>query len=337
MVSYGPWTQDPDYESFSTWNISAQTNVLTKQGLTRHSGGSLLVTEDSDEPPPPYPTNPYINLPSMLSTALNMNNDAPPGVEPGGVSLRYGTAAPLLLARGQSEVRASAARVPLVPGYASAASPDGWRKHDYLPEVWPADAVDIEFEPENPEGFAEWLTAEIDPSTLLYGNIFEDITGTHELNQARVSRPFTSEIRVAPGWPGASLGTSVDVFETGPSDYDPDSGLAGYAGRTLGHTVPLTEHVQPSGGVMWLWTPDYVPSSIPPDGSAGSWVWSYGWGFERLRIRWMLRPPLYRWVYDSVPIRRTYPRDDGLAGGGRRTWPPSKAIQSSNRTSGGYL
>jgi hypothetical protein len=50
-----------------------------------------------------------------------------------------------------------------------------------------------------------------------------------------------------------------------------------------------------------------------------------------------IRPPRIRWIYEDAPICRTYPRDDGLAGGAPRTWPPSKAVQSSNRTWGGYL
>jgi hypothetical protein len=334
MPTYGPWIQDPDYLRGVSWNIGSQADVLTKQGLTRHSGGVLLNTEDSDDTPPPFPTSPYSDLASMLSTALNMDDESP-GVEPGGVSLRYGATVVSLKGRGQSEVRASVARVPLVPGVPSASSDVGWEPFDFMPEEWPEDAIDIEFE--GGDWTPQWLTAEIASTTELYGYILEDIGGTYTLDQAQVSRPFTSEIRVASGWPGASLGVSVDVFETGPSDYDVGAGVGGSSWRTLGHAVPLTEHVEPSGGVLWLWTPDYVPSSIPPDGSAGSWVWSYGWGFERLRLNWMLRPPRYRWIYDSVPIRRTYPRDDGLAGGSRRTWPPSKAVQSSNRTSGGYL
>lgn len=35
--------------------------------------------------------------------------------------------------------------------------------------------------------------------------------------------------------------------------------------------------------------------------------------------------------------RRIYPRDDGLAGGAARNWPPSKSSQSGLRTSGGYF
>lgn len=39
----------------------------------------------------------------------------------------------------------------------------------------------------------------------------------------------------------------------------------------------------------------------------------------------------------SFPYRRTYPRDDGLAGGAGRTWPPPKSQQGSRRTFGDYL
>lgn len=52
------------------------------------------------------------------------------------------------------------------------------------------------------------------------------------------------------------------------------------------------------------------------------------------------RPPRWRYWFvepETVPYRRTYPRDDALGGGAARTWPPSKAVQSSNRTFGGYL
>lgn len=53
--------------------------------------------------------------------------------------------------------------------------------------------------------------------------------------------------------------------------------------------------------------------------------------------------PRWRQVFFDGPpdtpdaYRRIFPRDDGLGAGGRRSYPRSKARQSSNRISGGYL
>lgn len=60
---------------------------------------------------------------------------------------------------------------------------------------------------------------------------------------------------------------------------------------------------------------------------------------------YLVRPPRRRFLvrtYSSAAAatttyRRNYPRDDGLAGGARRNYPPSKAMQSGNRNVGGYL
>lgn len=54
-----------------------------------------------------------------------------------------------------------------------------------------------------------------------------------------------------------------------------------------------------------------------------------------MRVRFLRQG--YRFVFPGTPIRRTFPREDGLAGGAGRTWPASKAQQSSGRTFGGYL
>jgi hypothetical protein len=50
-----------------------------------------------------------------------------------------------------------------------------------------------------------------------------------------------------------------------------------------------------------------------------------------------IRPPRFRWIFATQPFRRTSPRDDALAGGAQRTWPPSKAYQAGRRTSGGIF
>lgn len=50
-----------------------------------------------------------------------------------------------------------------------------------------------------------------------------------------------------------------------------------------------------------------------------------------------IRPPRFRWIYGTTPIRQTFARDDHLAGGAYQTWPTPKSEQESNRTFGGYL
>lgn len=61
----------------------------------------------------------------------------------------------------------------------------------------------------------------------------------------------------------------------------------------------------------------------------------------RVTIRSTFTPPRIRVTYsrETLPnsYRRIYPRDDGLAGGARRNYPPSRATQSGNRNVGGYL
>lgn len=49
------------------------------------------------------------------------------------------------------------------------------------------------------------------------------------------------------------------------------------------------------------------------------------------------RTPRYRWIFDTVPYRRVYPRPDGLAGGAPRTYPRPKTQQASNRIVGGIF
>jgi hypothetical protein len=80
----------------------------------------------------------------------------------------------------------------------------------------------------------------------------------------------------------------------------------------------------------------------------GSELYSYGEGGRvAVRIRWKM--PRWRQVFfedppvepepalDAQAPRRVFPRDDGLVGGSPRTYPPSEALQSSNRVAGAYL
>jgi hypothetical protein len=99
--------------------------------------------------------------------------------------------------------------------------------------------------------------------------------------------------------------------------------------------VPMTHASQ-----TWRKTRGMVAWLVPD--VAALWNPRYDSRFDAtgsLTLTTLFQPPRYRITYevDSSPVRRTYPRDDSLAGSAGRTWPPSRALQSSNRTSGGYL
>lgn len=88
----------------------------------------------------------------------------------------------------------------------------------------------------------------------------------------------------------------------------------------------------------------HVPS-VPYDLTADEGYITYGfsYGTEADALAWTFKPPVFRWIYDhpvnlpaGVP-RRIYPRDDGLTGGARRVYPPSKSQQRGRRTFGDYL
>lgn len=336
MVSYGPWTQDPDYDSVVLWEADDRRRTLVAMGWPTQSQGQFS-EEEIVEDGPPFPTTPYEHMGDLLSNALVADDTPDPigTLSSGQNLLSYNTSIILLDYAGGASAIASASIAPVVPGVPDVVAPQRWRPHTFYPEDEPDDAVDIEYEGDNPTGIPEWLAVEIDPTTTLTGIIHEEISGTYSLDQDAVSRTFTSEIRTDTSWPGPQNGTQVDVMETLPGDYTP---VGSQHVRNLGHAVTLTPYVPAgdSGALVWIRTPDYVESSIPPDGSGGSWDWYYGWGFNGLRLRWTLRPPRYRWVYDTAPYRRTSPNDAAVEGA-RRNFPPSKAAQSGRRTSGGYL
>lgn len=336
MVAFGPWTQDPDYDEVPLWEPEDRYRTLEAIGEPTQSEGEFS-EQEVFESGPPWPTSPYANLGSLLSNALVADNAPGPLYAPsnGLVSLSYVTAVASLNYIGSASAAASASIAPVVPGYPTEGEPLGVYPFRYYPEDEPEDAIDIEYEGDNPLGIPEWLTVAIDPATTLTGVIRERIDRPGEFSfQEAVSRSFASEIRVAGGWPGPQGGTRVHEMSTAPGEY---TTVAGNQRRSLGSTVSLSPHVPSSGGVLWIRTPDYVPASVAPDGGSGDWDWSYGWGFLRLYYRWTLRPPRYRWVYDSTPHRRITQRGDSLAGGARRIGGRVKTIQGSNRRGAGSV
>ena len=340
MARYGPWIQEPDYEDVTRLERPEQLAILTAASEPTRSDGRFSTTEVFDVPPPPYPMQPFIDLPALLSSALLSDYPGSPEeglTSSGAVDLGYANGVELLNASAGSSAYAGSSIAPVVPGYYFSGRPEKWRPFAFYPEDYDEAAVGIEFEgdpdPVFGWGMPEWLSAEIDPTTALVGTIREriDTNDGYYRNEPAVSRTFSSEIRAAPSWPGPATGVPLLEFFTDPYDYTTSGGSER---RTLGTPVTITGSLVPdSGGVVWMRTPDYVPPTHPPAGEGGTWDWSYGWGFDSLRVRWTLRPPRYRWIYDTEPIRRVWPERDDT----RRTWPPATSQQASGQTWGGYL
>lgn len=346
MVAYGPWTQGPDYDRGVTWDVADRGRVLQAAGGPTESTGYVYDEEITDDPP--YSVAPYERLETMLSTALVQNDDDGGGFGEGGhVALSYGTQPLSGLSKAASDVSTSVSLAPIVPGIptSSMSYPAGWAPFTYFPDGdIPDGAIGVEFEGVPGWGWdsapVEWLDVEILPNTRLTGEISESGGPAGAgVERQYVSGPFVTEIRAAAGFPGPELGTMVHGFTT-PVEEGGVGGTAGSnSGRDLGTAVSLTSALGAggAGGMAWMRPITYVPPSILPNGDAWSVAWTYGWAFYEFRLLWRLHPPRYRWVFDSVPFRRTFPRDDGLAGGAGRTWPPPKSQQESRRTFGGYL
>lgn len=345
MVAYGQWTQDPDYDRGVTWNVADRGRVLQAAGSPTESTGYVYDEEVTESTP--YSTAPYERLETMLSTALVQDDDDGDGIGEGGnVALSYSTQPLSGLSKAASDVSASVSLAPILPGIptTSSAYPEGWAPFTYFPggDI-PEGAVGIEFEGVPGWGWdsapVEWLAVEILPNTRLTGDISES-GGPNGAGIERqyVSRPFETEIRAATIFPGPAAGTLVHGFTTEVEEGGVGGTAGSNSGRDLGSAVTLTDALGAGGpgGIVWMRPSSYVPPSVIPDGRAWSVAWTYGWGFYQFRLLWRLRPPRYRWVFDSVPILQTTHRDDHLAGGAYQTWPAPTSRQLSNTTFGGY-
>jgi hypothetical protein len=315
MVSYGPWVQDPDY--MPVWTITTNdpdsyVNEIVQTGAE----------------------TPYQNPAYQIS--VDDITDAFDGAQ-----------SALAHKGGWVESLASAYNL-VFPNWKSGWTARVWartfpftnREHMYHPlnqgVIPPASAVGLAFEnhpynPEDPWGFITWdvaqnLALRLRSTTELEGQ-FEDgrVLGGEPL-------PWSSSSNLMLSVAGAAAAEEVGSF-SGPSF----STSPNWYIRTLGVSIDLTVHgaLEPGWSAnLYTHTPAARVGGDP--GFPESTVTSFGWLLNDLRFEADVRPPRYRWVYDSAPYRRTFPRDDGLAGGAGRTYPPSRAIQTSNRTSG-YL
>lgn len=315
MVSYGPWTQDPDYTTFRT--ISTADNPPAYTNPIGTGEGSTPFQD------PVYPIT-VGDLTAVFGDAQTAVDNEGGWVE--WLASTYDLSFPNWRSSWSSRIWAR--RFPIAD-----------KQHLYSPPNFgslpPDGAIGVEyvgqpFDPDEPWawGPATTLTFHLGPETKLEGQ-FED-------NRVASAAPLpwgveTRLMITPPDEPKVQI-ASVES----PANDTANNWLI----RDLNESIDLAPYGALESGwtaVLHTETPTVIIGGDP--GPYGDTYTRYGWLFKALRINNDLRPPLYRWVFESTAptYRRNYPRDDGLAGGARRNYPPSKAVQSGNRTSGGYL
>jgi hypothetical protein len=105
--------------------------------------------------------------------------------------------------------------------------------------------------------------------------------------------------------------------------------------------TPLSTGRPPRSDPRWPalalgWAGGYPGSDPVPALAHGPYNLDYTWApTMRMTLRFLRQR--HRFVYlEDETVQRTFPRDDGLAGGAQRNWPASRSYQAGNRTSGGH-
>lgn len=311
MVAYGPWTQDADY--VRNWNL----DTFDADDYTQE------IAEVGDE-------TPYQNPPYQITEADVVGAFA-------------GTQSQLAFKGGWVEYLTSGYSL-IFPNWQSGWEAKTWartfpftnREHQYNPPNFgstpPENAIGIDYEnqpydPEDPWGWAvaENLALRLTSATEFEGQ-FEDgrVLGGQPLPWASSSKVMLSvngdaaeevaeidgpSFSTAPNWFTQTLDTPIDLTAYGALEPGWHASM---------YTFTQTAHV---GG-----DPGYPEETLT----------SFGWLLNDLRFEADVRPPLYRWVYATAPYRRTSHRNDNLAGGPGRNYPPSRGQQTGKRNAGGY-
>lgn len=337
MVSFSAWQEAPDYLQFHT--IFATDSVDPVDGQPLFDYGATGVFNQTPFQDPRYPV-------TVADLELAVEVATPPGPEgnggpPEGIDalwgVQYSWGYELSDPNWRSTWKASSVhrsmRIAPATDYTFNPAFEGYEL--------PPGTIGIDYEglPYDPSAYA-WRNG---PSTVVsralsaagtsFGGAWQmdDGVGVPASPTEVVLRPYNSE---APP-------ITVDLL---PPPESPTT-VGQTAHRALTGTVDITNLVKDTQWAGTVWTrqgaPFVTPNTDPTTGSAlnNGGIVKYGWGLEQLRIDTMVRPPRWRWVLkdDSTPYRRTFPRDDSLAGGAARTFPRPRSVQGSNRTSGGYL
>lgn len=341
MTTVGPWIQEPDYE-VTTQNAgtgaanSRRANMLVANGFypnvqqdaeyMEYTSGWFPIVDDT-----------MTDLVEAAENAVDLNREivGDPTMRTTRLTRIHETGT-----IGEDNWGSGAAvsmnRYPwLIPPGTYTAGALGWSPFYFEPDNWPENAVGIEYDNEAGEGIAEGVSVRVLANTVFEG---VNLDNSAHLGQDLTAPPVTRLLAQTPEQFNASDGPGTEFLASEITLIAP--GSTGATSVTLGEDFDLTPYMTPVGMVLSTFTDSFIPPQNDDTYSGFSLTnyWEYGYAIDLIRVGWTLRPPRYRWIYDTTTptYRRIYPRDDGLAGGAPRNWPPSKGVQTSNRTSG-YL
>lgn len=296
MPTPGPWIQEPDYDLTVQWGLDKMRDLMQAQlsmapGERASSGVDEEQVEDG-----PYPIEPYLRLPDALG-GLMAGNHYESWAGAGVNYLNYATGGIYPMVSG-AEASWGASLVVVMPGRPTGApqaiNPFWFGPGDSDPAYadWPEGVLEVEYEGD-PDGVAQWLTVELMPSTVLYGE-----HGMDGPNPVTFTASYYTHLGVGTEWVSVNDGIALDEIYTTQLQYSETNT------RTLDETYSLTEYM-PSGEdprlFLWMWTPMFIAHADPPEGNGGTWDWSYGWGYNVLHLKWHLHPPRYRFIYEDLP------------------------------------
>ncbi len=320
MVSYGEWTQDVDYEQSRRYGPS---DSFDNRWLGQYQG---QVQESEVRDGSPYVIEPA-DLADALGTALSIYTADHAFVGSGNtLDFGYDLVFPEWTSNWAARITRAKWRIAPAPG--------GYFYNALNFGHYDERAIGIQYQGHDFNPATAWFGSPtpsviqgvyLDADTVTLTTVGDDTRPTRELTES-----FNTNIMLNPAG-----GIIAPVGEI-PGMATPASGLQG----GLPSDVDLTPYLAETdwSGDLWTETPDFVaPFDMSNVSIFGGGVVRYGWLIIAPVVVYVVRPPVWRWVYASTPYRRVFPRDDALAGGAGRNYPPSRAMQSGNRTSGGYL
>lgn len=198
------------------------------------------------------------------------------------------------------------------------------------------------------EGIERSQVLEADAEILIKTHSAEGTALMEDISPADLTYMFkvkTGSTKILPPMPTTSNDNAAsDIDSWVPGDADTLLATAALsANATTFHQLDMTPYINTDGTFVLSCGVDPGGFWDPPDETG----WALNTAKATMKVSevvYLVRPPRRRWsvrtyveAVFSTPYRRNFPRDDGLAGGARRNYPPSKSVQSGNRNVGGYL